>query len=522
MSAPHNRLLDSATIALFVLALLAPVFDQWLRPDSARDCSVAEQRPAAPRPVLPRTLSEVTSFPHQFEDHYDDTFGLRDVLLRWNSIERWFGLGVSPARTIDPAEDGWCFFRGEHGRDAHRGILPLTEQELDGWVKRLRERRDFLASLGARYLFVPCPSKDVIYPERTPPTWKPVGPTRLDQLLERLEREGDIPFLDLRPALLAAKQEDRPDDWLYTQCGTHWNGRGIYTAYSAIVTRLKQGFPALEVVPLSDCKRSEQKDSKESMTRLMYISDLLPQVHYSFLPKEKHYEVLVASKEQKTGSKLVTRREIDAPRLLWLHDSYGPFLLMCESFSYVQSQRVFDFSADVVREARPDIVLETYVDRILSTQQPYRPILYGTPPSELFEQSKDLAWRDELGDRFSPPMAFGQASLEREESGLLLKVTTPLDGLRIPALNLAKGKFALLRIDASCTEPVELDVFVRREDEPNFLPRNHMGLALGPDTPSATVRLPGVGPRFETLIRLRSPASRLLVERLEIRRTRTR
>ena len=76
-------------VLLLMLALLAPLADQILRPDSARDCSVAEQRAPQARPALPRTPSELARFPRRYEGHYDDTFGLRDVLLRWNSFERW-------------------------------------------------------------------------------------------------------------------------------------------------------------------------------------------------------------------------------------------------------------------------------------------------------------------------------------------------------------------------------------------------------------------------------------------------
>ncbi|NOT32533.1 MAG: hypothetical protein HOP15_18990 [Planctomycetes bacterium] len=518
MPAPNR--FDAATIALFVLALLAPTLDQCVRPDGARDSSVAEQRGAAPRPALPRNLEQLTSFPRQYESHYDDTFGLRDVLLRWNSIERTLGLGSSPAPLIEPADEGWCFYLGERARDAHRGVIPFTTAELDGWVARLRERRDFLARQGARYLFVPCPSKDVIYPERTPPTWRPLGPSRLEQLLARLEREGDIPFLDLRPALLAAKAGDRFEDWVYTRCGTHWNGRGVYAAYAAIVTRLQADFPALEVLPRSACKETERKENgTESLARLLYISDLLPQTQYSLVAQKRNHEVLVASKEQRTGSKLVTRNPIDAPRLLWLHDSFGPFALMCESFSYVQSQRVSEFSADAVREARPDVVLETYVDRVLTTQRPHLPIVGSSAsPDEQPERFKDLAWRDEFSDRFAPPQAAGRAALERSEDGMLLRTKDPEDGLRLPAIDLPLGKFAWLCLTGVCGEPVEVDVFVRREGESAFLPQNHAALVLLPEAGRASLRLPNVGTRFETLLRPRPPAGELRLSGLEVRR----
>jgi hypothetical protein len=193
---------------------------------------------------------------------------------------------------------------------------------------------------------------------------------------------------------------------------------------------------------------------------------------------------------------------------------------MSESFSYVESQRVFEFSSDAVREARPDVVLETYVDRILNTQEPYRPIAGSLAPAEQqFRGARDLAWRDEVSDRFAPPQPAGRAALERDEGGLWLRVRKPpKDGLQLPAVSLAKGMVALLHVEAVCRGPVELDVFVRKEGESTFPPANHVTLQLRPEAGEATVRLPYVGWRFETLLRLRAPARELYFTKLELRR----
>jgi hypothetical protein len=515
----RQRFFDTTTITLFVLALLAPTTDQLVRPDEARDSSLAEQRKPEPRPALPTSMSELARFPKSYEGHYEDTFGLRDKLLRWNGIERALGLGVVPAKTVELAGDGWCFFLGDRARESYRGLIPFTEGELDLWVKRLRERRDFAASVGAKYLFVMCPGKEVLYPERLPATWAKVGPSRLEQLFARLEREGDVPFLDLRPALRAAKEDDAEDDWIYTRAGTHWNGHGAYAAYRAILARLAADFPGLEPVPFAACEAREKIDSLESLARLLYLSDLLPQRHYGVVPKTKHYEVLLET-PPRTGSQFVTRRDGDGPRLLWLHDSFGPLPLMSENFSYVQAHRVFEFSRDEVRQARPDVVLEMYVDRILNYQRPDLPMT-GLPvsPEEQFTRMKDLAWRHEAGDRFAPAQAFGRALLEQDDQGLTLSVLGPRDGLLLPELEVPKGRFALLSLTGETTEPVEVDVFVRAVGEPTFPLQNHVAFRLTPEHPNAATRLPNAGTRIETLVRPRPPQRDLRLTELEIRRS---
>src|SRR5262245_4296800 len=95
---PRARsLLDSATIVLFAGALLAPAVDQCLRRDGDRDTRKAELRTVAPRPALPTSVGELAGFAQRYESYFDDTFGLRDVLLRWNSVEKWLALGLSPS-----------------------------------------------------------------------------------------------------------------------------------------------------------------------------------------------------------------------------------------------------------------------------------------------------------------------------------------------------------------------------------------------------------------------------------------
>jgi len=515
-----RRVLDWITIALFALALLAPALDQCLRADGERDCMTAEQRRPEPRPDLPRHLAEFTTFPRRFEKHYADTFGLRDVLLRWNSIEKWLGFGVLPSSSWEAGRDGWCFYVGGDSRDVHRGLKPFSTADLDGWVKRLRERRDYLAQRGVRYLFVICPNKETIYPEYAPASWTPLGPTRMDQLVQRLEREGDLPFLDLRPALLAAKAEDRPGDWLYPALGTHWNGRGTYAAYAALVARLRPDFPTLTPVRREDCEPVESEGHGDGLASQLYIDDLAQEHIYSLLPSAgKQYEELTRS-ARADGARVVTQKKGDAPRLLWLHDSFGPYLqpLVCESFAFVQAHWSPLFSVDTVDEAKPDLVLETYVERILAIQEPYRPTQPGASAwLPQFEGSQEVLWRETPDGSFPPARGLGEGTLERRDGRLLFTRHGMLDGLLLPAMKATVDVPVLLRLSALCTAPTDVDVFVRSAGAAQFLPRNSAHLALGPLTSSAVVRLPFVGSPFEALVRPRPPASELVIEALELR-----
>ena len=223
----------------------------------------------------------------------------------------------------------------------------------------------------------------------------------------------------------------------------------------------------------------------------------------------------------RSGAKLVTRKDLDAPRLLWLHDSFGPYLeaLLCESFSFVQAHWTDDFPVEAVYEARPDVVLETYVERKLVVQEPYRPIdLSAEAPEASFARSTDVAW---LADaEFSGVVASGEARLERGAGELRVELDGPRGGVQLPALELAPGSQALLRVAADCQEPTEIDVFVRPPGG-TFLRTNHARSELGSGPGATVLRLPSVGPRFETAVRFQPrDGGSLIVRELEVRRAR--
>lgn len=516
-SSLHRRALDWTTIALFLLALLAPTLDQLARPVEARDTRQSERRKPTPLPPRPRNLSDLTAFPRRYEDHYEETFGLRDVLLAWNARERWFGLGLSPADLAEPAADGWCFLSGP-SRDVFRGVAPLSHDQIEGWVRRLHERRDFLAGHGIRYLFVLCPNKETIYPERVPASWNQLGPTPFDQLVARLADEPDAPFLDLRPALRAAKAGDRPEDWLYTSFGTHWNGRGGRAAYVAVIERLQRDFPELQAVPFEECQAIEAEGDTDSLARQLYLDDRIRQRQYGLRLPEPGYEIGHASTYQ-AGALLITHKEIEAPRLLWLHDSFGPLLdrLLCESFSYVQAHWGHEFPVDAVFDARPDVVLETYVERFLVEQEPYSPIDARTDPPEVEFEAAESAWR--ASPNFDGVLPFGEAVVERRPDELRVDLLGPRSGVLLLPIALESGQRALLRLVVDCPAPTEVNVFVRPIGARTFLLKDQTRVALGPETGTAVVRLPAVGVTFETLLRFKTSSSSLGLREIEVRRS---
>ena len=121
-SSPARKAVDTTVIALFLAGISAPLADRILRSDEARG-PARENRQPAPKPVLALDLPTLTAYPERYEDWYGDTFGLRDVLLRWNAIEK-LSLGVSPTPKVLLGADDWMFTTESRSFDVFRGLSP--------------------------------------------------------------------------------------------------------------------------------------------------------------------------------------------------------------------------------------------------------------------------------------------------------------------------------------------------------------------------------------------------------------
>jgi hypothetical protein len=130
--------------------------------------------------------------------------------------------------------------------DDFRGERSPGAATLARWTGFLDARRDRLEQRGISYLLVVAPNKQSIYPEFLPrQIQRQRSPrTLLDDLIRAMPETTEMPVLDLRETLRAAKQQGP----IYFQTDTHWNDVGAEVAAQAIVTRLRPKLPSIPVL----------------------------------------------------------------------------------------------------------------------------------------------------------------------------------------------------------------------------------------------------------------------------------
>jgi hypothetical protein len=233
-----DRVAERSTVIAFLAALCLPLMDSGFGLD--RTQPLAENRALALAPKRPTTLGEWRALPAAYNAYWEDNFGFRKLLLRSHARLR-YALGDSPVPSVLRGAQGYYFYAGDEATAQHRGLRTVPEQDLAAWANALRARKKFVDARGGRYVFVVAPDKESVYPELYPAKLNRVGPSFSDRLLAHLRSHTDVTIVDLRPALVAAKSSAP----LYFKTDTHWNDRGAYFGYAALMTELQRALPGL-------------------------------------------------------------------------------------------------------------------------------------------------------------------------------------------------------------------------------------------------------------------------------------
>ena len=369
-----KRRADTGLIIAFLIFLCLPAADSFLHLDPAPTPN-ENRRPAA-FPPFAFTLNGAREFVAGIENYFNDHFGFRHQLVRWEQRWKWKFFRDSRTSDVLVGKTGWLFYSDGRMVDDVSGTRPFSEAALAEWHTLLTGRRDWLRQRGIRYLFVVPPDKHSIYPEHLPDwlTARARPPRRLDQFMDYMRAQGDVPVLDLREALLEAKQQG--DVYLHTD--THWNDRGALAAYRRITRALASlGVPATP--PGAAAFRETVADAPGGD-----LARMLGQEKY--LAEKGRYMLAPQSSAPpiETRADLIAKQWIPAtePQLSVNPGANGKIVMFRDSFA-TDLQKFFacgfnravyfwqqNWDREFIEKEKPDIVIDEITERFLIFRDP--------------------------------------------------------------------------------------------------------------------------------------------------------
>jgi alginate O-acetyltransferase complex protein AlgJ len=365
-------------IVLFIAALVAPGLVMVAGVDG--ETTRGENRVLASKPSRPARWAELRGFPAAASRYFEDHFGLRARLVRWQALLRLRVLGVSASPEVIVGRDGWLFYAGDGGTEDIVSAVPFTHGELEAWRTTLEHTQDWMEARGIAYVFVLAPDKHEVYPELLPPSVRRIGTeTRSDALVRHLREHSTVPVLDLRDALRVARIRER----VYHRTDTHWNDRGAFAASQALLRMLA---PRLTEPPRGRGAYTARAVAAPGLdlAGVLGIAGGLTEVDLRLVPRLPLRARIVEPARPDTrlmDARIVTEQDAPArPRAVVFRDSFGSALIpfLSEEFSRAVYLWQSNVDPDVVRAERPDIVIQEWVGRRLSTMPPYDPFADGS------------------------------------------------------------------------------------------------------------------------------------------------
>ncbi|MEE9446543.1 MAG: DHHW family protein [Arenicellales bacterium] len=236
----------------------------------------------------------INSYKDQWDSNYGKFLYGAKQLINWDAKVKIFGLGFTPNSKTILGKDQW-YFEGYGSRKVEKdivrsidnitdymGLNPFTQSALAQWKTVLEERYYWLKEQGIDYVFALAPTKALVYPEKLPARISKLQnelakQTRYTQLIDYLKENSIVPVVDLKQAMLSAKNKH---PWpLFYRTDFHWNYLGSFYAYQAIAQTIANIYPRYNLEPLSIDDFRIQPEHHWAHHQFLKLAGLKPEEH---------------------------------------------------------------------------------------------------------------------------------------------------------------------------------------------------------------------------------------------------
>ena len=365
----YVKLVDLVISGIFLFAISIPLIT------TTTDNNVSENRVLASFPQF-STLGKInTNFPAEFENWFNDHYGFRNTLVRYNSILHAKILKLSPSDKVLIGKNEWLFYTNKNDSisisDFQNANL-YSELQLETINRNLKEQQEWCEKQGTKFYIMVAPNKSTIYGEYYPDgIYKECSISKLDQVIDYVSKHSDVMIIDVRDELFSAKNKNQ----LYYKTDTHWNKYGAYYGYLAIMQQINKDYPNAKADDLDQFMIKKESRLGGDLAGMLNLKNDYNDIEFLF---ERNSGDQFKYVSQSNTTIITEINNTQLPRAVMFRDSFSsavvPFL--SNHFSRITYYWQPTINPKLIIDENPNMVIYELVERYLD-------VLLRANPSEM-------------------------------------------------------------------------------------------------------------------------------------------
>ena len=327
-----------------------------------------ENRAMAPAPKLTAEDGSLNkSFFADFESYFTEHMALRNPLVFADAKIQTTLFQESNVSGVIDGTDGWLYYSST--LSDYQGTDVLSDRALHNLSNNFSIVQDYLRERNIDFVLTIAPNKNTLYGENMP-YYKSliVNSDHSAKLLSSYLAQQEVAYLDLFNLF------EQQDEVLYLKQDSHWNRKGAFLVYDAIMDML-----ALPHEDYADNPPELLRDDNGDLSKMLYSFYGKPEENYSYdVSDTYHYANEVDSVED---GWIITENPDGTGTLLMFRDSFANTLIPFfsaefETAYYAKGEP--NAMERYVESYDPDCVVIQKVERNITNYLENPPIL--TPP----------------------------------------------------------------------------------------------------------------------------------------------
>lgn len=294
---------------------------------------------------------------------FDTNFVTRKLSYTIAMNFRFFVLEDNFYNEVYTRDHNWLSHINNTSLDDFQNVNPLTAEELQRIQRNLDSFQAELKKMGIEFYIIMPPNKNTIYPEYLKPEIPVIGnKSRLSQLIDYQLENGSVKVIDIRERMNQLKQEET----VYYETDTHWNPRGAYEGYRALIEVIQQDFPNVKPITLEDCEITEAQKWQGDLSRMSGWLEAYSTFD-QILPPSNTKSTLRTETIDGVKYAYFENDSPELPKAIIYRDSFFTVMqpYLAQNFRELIDIWTYKIDLNLIREEKPDIVIFLMTERII-------------------------------------------------------------------------------------------------------------------------------------------------------------